>query len=186
MLLNCGVGEDSWESLGLQGDPTCPFWRRSVLGRTDAEAEAPILQPPDVKSWLTGKTLMLEKIGRRSGGRKRGWQRTRWSGGITDSMDMSLRKPREMVTDREAWRATVHRAAKSRTHLSNCMMTTATDGKESACNAGDPGVIPGLGRTPGEVNGYPVQYSCLENSMDRGAWQGTVQGVAKSQTWLRG
>ena len=57
-----------------------------------------------------------------------------------------------------------------------------SDGKASVCNAGDPGLIPGLGRTPGEVNGYPVQYSCLENSMDRGAWQGTVQGVAKSQT----
>ena len=91
-------------------------------------------------------------------------------------------KAREMVTDREAWRATVHRAAKSRTHLSNCMMTTATDGKESACNAGDPGLIPGLGRTPGEVNGYPVQYSCLENSMGRRAWWTLVQGGAKSQT----
>ena len=66
---------------------------------------------------------------------------------------------------------------KESTRLSNCMMTTATDGKESACNAGDPGLIPGLGRTPGEVNGYPVQYSCLENSMDRGAWQATVHRV---------
>ena len=58
MLLNCGVGEDSWESLGLQGDPTSPFWRRSVLGihwKTDADAETPILWPPHVKSWLTGK-----------------------------------------------------------------------------------------------------------------------------------
>ena len=58
MLLNCGVGEDSWESLGLQGDPTRPPQRRSVLGvlrRTDAEAETPILWPPDVKSWLIWK-----------------------------------------------------------------------------------------------------------------------------------
>ena len=45
-----------------------------------------------------------------------------------------------------------------------------SDSKESACNAGDPGSIPGLGRFPGEGNGYPLQYSCLENSMDRGAW----------------
>ena len=44
------------------------------------------------------------------------------------------------------------------------------DGKESASNRGDPGLIPGLGRFPGEGNGYPLQYSCLENSMDRGAW----------------
>ena len=45
-----------------------------------------------------------------------------------------------------------------------------SDGKESTCNAGDPGSIPGSGRSPGERNGYPLQYSCLENSMDRGAW----------------
>ena len=54
-----------------------------------------------------------------------------------------------------------------------------SDGKESACNAGDPGSIPGLGRSPGEGNGYPLQYSCLENSVDRGAWWATVHGVAK-------
>ena len=57
-----------------------------------------------------------------------------------------------------------------------------SDGKESACNAGDAGLIPGLGRSPGEESGYPLQYSCLENSMDRGAWQATVHGVTKSQT----
>ena len=52
----------------------------------------------------------------------------------------------------------------------------------SACSAGDPGLIPGLGRSPGEGNGYPFQYSCLENSMDRGAWQATAHGVAKGWT----
>ena len=57
-------------------------------------------------------------------------------------------------------------------------------GKESACNAGDLGSIPGLGRSPGEGNGNPLQYSCLENAMDRGAWQAAVHGVAKSQTRL--
>ena len=54
------------------------------------------------------------------------------------------------------------------------------DGKESACNAGNTGSIPESGRSPGEGNGYPLQYSCLENSMDRGAWWATVHGVAKS------
>ena len=54
--------------------------------------------------------------------------------------------------------------------------------KESACNAGDPGSIPGSGRSLGERNGNPLQYSCLENSMDRGAWQATVPGVTKSWT----
>ena len=59
-----------------------------------------------------------------------------------------------------------------------------SDGKESACNTGNPGSIPGLGRYPGEGNGCPLQYSCLENSKDRGAWQVTVHGVTKSQTRL--
>ena len=59
-----------------------------------------------------------------------------------------------------------------------------SDGKESACNAGDQGSIPGLGRSPGEGNGNLLQYSCLENSMDRGAWLATVHEVTKSGTWL--
>ena len=57
-------------------------------------------------------------------------------------------------------------------------------GKESACDAGDPGLIPGLGRYPGEGNGNPLQYSYLENPMDRGAWRATVHGVTKSRTQL--
>ena len=59
-----------------------------------------------------------------------------------------------------------------------------SDGKESACNAGDQGSIPESGRSPGEGNDNPLQYSCLENSMDREAWRATVYGVAKSQTQL--
>ena len=59
-----------------------------------------------------------------------------------------------------------------------------SDGKASACNSGDPGSIPELGRSPGEGNGNPLQYSCLEKSMDRGALQATVHWVAKSQTRL--
>ena len=60
----------------------------------------------------------------------------------------------------------------------------SSDYKGSACNAGDPGSIPGSGRSPGDGNGNPLEYSCLENSMDRGAWQATVHGVTKSQTRL--
>ena len=59
-----------------------------------------------------------------------------------------------------------------------------SDGKASACNAGDLGSIPGSGRFPGEGNGNPLQFSCLENSMDRGAWQAAGHGVAKSRTRL--
>ena len=52
-------------------------------------------------------------------------------------------------------------------------------GKESTCSAGDPGWIPGLGRSPGEGKGYPLQYSCLGNPMYRGAWRAAVYGVAR-------
>ena len=56
-----------------------------------------------------------------------------------------------------------------------------SDGKEPACSAGDPGSIPGPGRSPGEGNGNPLQYPCLKNPMDGGAWKTTVHGVAKSR-----
>ena len=57
-----------------------------------------------------------------------------------------------------------------------------SEGKESACNAVDLGLSPGFGKSPGEQNGYQLQYSCLENSMDRGAWWATVHVVAESNT----
>ena len=66
-------------------------------------------------------------------------------------------------------------------NLDDVGASLVTDGKETVCSSGDLGLAPGLGKSPGEGNGYPLQYSRLENPMDRGAWQATVHKVAKSQ-----
>ena len=90
------------------------------------------------------------------------------------------------MKDQEAWHAAVHGVTKSQTQLSN--WTTIASlighsrwfiGKNPPANAGDPSSIPGSGRFPGAGNDNPLQYSCLENPMDKGAWQAIVHGVAK-------
>ena len=125
MLLNC-VGEDSWESLDCkefksvnpEGNQSCIF-----IERTDAEAEAPILWPPDVKSQLSGKDPDAGKDWRQV---EKGQQRMRCLDDLTDSLDISLSKLWEMVKDREAWWTAVHPVEKSDTNYplnsnsSNC------------------------------------------------------------------
>ena len=119
MLLKCGVGEDSWECLGLQGDqPVHPKGDQSwvFIGRTEAEVEIPILWSPYMKSWLIGKD---PDAGRDWGQEEKRTTEDEMAGWLTDSIDMSLSELRELVMDREAWCAEIHGVAKSRTRLSN-------------------------------------------------------------------
>ena len=74
--------------------------------------------------------------------------------------------------------------SRTREAISPLVSTTDSDGKGSTCSAGDSGLIRRSGRSPGEGNGNPLQYSCLKTFMDRGAWRATVHRVAKSQTQL--
>ena len=128
--LNCGVGGDSWESLGLQGDQTSQSW--ILIDRNNAESS--IFWLPDVNSWLIGKDhdgrkdwRQEEKAGREGDGQ----HRMRWLDGVINSVDMSLSKLWDIVKDREAWHATVHGVSKTRTQFSD--WTTITTSRSCYC-----------------------------------------------------
>ena len=119
MVLNCGVGEDSWESLACKEMRAVhPKGNQSwiFIGRTDAEAETPIFGHLMWRTDSLEKTVMLSRIEGRS---RRVWQRMSWLDGITDTTDMSLSKLWELVKNREDRHAAVHGVIKSRTWLSN-------------------------------------------------------------------
>ena len=172
-------------------------------GRTDSEVEAPILWPHNVKRGLVGKGPEDVKDKRQE---EKGTTEDEMVGMVS-----STRWTWVWATSGrwwrmgEAWRVAVHIIAKSLTWLKNWTTTTeneknlyylptslgfpgSSDGKASAYNVGDPGSIPGSGRSPGEGNGNPLQYSCPENPMDWGAWGGySPRGCKESDTtvWLQ-
>ena len=122
------------------------------IAKTDAEA--PVLWPPDAKTQLIEKDPDAGKD----------WRQEK-KGSTEDEM-----------VGRHHW---LNGHEFEQTPGDNGF-PKSLDGKASACNAGDPGLFPGSGRSPGEVNGNLLQYSCLGNSTDRGSWWATVHGVTKS------
>ena len=186
MFSNCDAGEDSWESRGHQ-DQTINIegnQPRIFIGRIDAEA--PILWPPDAKSWLTGKDHDAGKDWRQeeketTEDEMAGWHH--WLNGHEFEQTPGDGEGQGGLACCSPWD---HIGSDTTEQLSNNkVVLVAENPPANAGNVREAGSIPGLGRSSGGGHGNPLQYSCLEIPMVRGAWQATVHRVTKSQTQLK-
>ena len=144
----------------------------TFIGRTDAKAEAPILWPPDAKSWLTGKD---PDAGKNWGQEERGMTEHEMAGLHHWLNGQEF----EQTPGNSDGQGSQFMGQQSRKQLSNNNVA-----QNPPTQAGDTGSVLGSGRSSEEGNGNPLYYSCLENSMDRGAWWATIHVVVKSWTWL--
>ena len=137
------------------------------IGKTEVEAETPILWPPDAKNWLIGKDHDAGKDWRQekeetTEDERVGWNH--WLNGLESEQALGVGDGQGSLDCCSPW---AHKEL-DMTKLNWFVVTYgSSDGKESACNVADLGSIPGSGRSPGEGNGNPLRYSCLENSMNR-------------------
>ena len=172
MLLNCGVGEDSWESLGLQGDPASPFWRRSALGflwKEWCQSWNSITLATSCEELTHWKRLWCwEGLGAGGKGDDRGWDG--WMASPTRCTWVWVNSGSWWWTGRPGVLQFMGSQRVGHDWVTELNWTGGSEGKVSACNAGNLGSIPWSRRSPGEGNINPLQYPCLENPMDREAW----------------
>ena len=155
----------------------------------NAKAETPILWPPDVKNWLLGKDPDAGKHWRReergmTEDEMIGWHHHLDGHEFEQALGVWWRGKPGLLQSIGSHRVRHDWVSELNGTEQIYLSCNSSNSKESACYAGDLGLITGLGWSSGEGNGNPLQYSCLENPMDRGAWWATVRGVAKSGTRL--
>ena len=194
MLLNCGFGEDSAESLGQQGDSTSPSYRRPVLGVHWKDwcwswnSNTLATSCEELTHWK--RPWCWEGLGTGGEGDDRGWDDwmaspTWWTWVWANSGSWWWTGRPGVLRFMGSQRVGHNWVIELNWTEGEKVALVVKNSPAKAGDTGDEGFIPGWGRSPGEGNGNPLQYSCLEHPMDRGAWWSIVHGVAKSWTWLK-